>query len=266
MRTLPIQDVLGHAWRSTASNLRFAWHISWPWLAVIVPLQIIIEPNLPRVVPESTDPATIASNMKALAGLLFLGLVSILAFSSIAVAWHRYVLKDEVPNGLARFRLDSVVWRYFGNTLLIILLVCLAVIPIAVVLSILAALLGVSEVAATILIAVVAALLGLPLVYRMMVKLPAIALGNSDISLKTAIEKTEGNSFQLGIAGFIILAVVFLIGTVMQQVLSMLGLVTADQTSVVAIFIQQMGNWITTIFTVTFLTSLYGFFVEGRDF
>jgi hypothetical protein len=35
---------------------------------------------------------------------------------------------------------------------------------------------------------------------------------------------------------------------------------------VLPIAIQVMVNWVATIFGVTLLTSLYGYFVEGRDF
>jgi hypothetical protein len=33
-----------------------------------------------------------------------------------------------------------------------------------------------------------------------------------------------------------------------------------------AVAIQVMVNWVATILGVTLLTSLYGFFVEGREF
>jgi hypothetical protein len=266
MRILPIQGVLVHALKSTRNNLSFAWHVSWPWLALIVPLNMLFEPMLPKIVPDATDPATMASNAQAVIGLFALGVISILVFSSIAVSWHRYILNDEVPQGLARLRLDSVVLRYFGNTFLIGLLVVLTLLPVVLILSLLVAALGLSPNTASILIAVLAGLIGLPLGYRLMLKLPAIAVGNPDINLKTAMQKTTGNSLQLCISGAIIFGVALLIGFVMSQILSALGADNGGASAILAVFVQQAVSWITTIFTVTFLTSLYGFFVEGRDF
>ncbi len=266
MRLLPIQGVLRHALHSTKSNLPFAWHISWPWLAVLVPLHMLVEPLLPKIVPDAVDPPNVANNMQTVFGLIGLGMFSLLVFSSIAVSWHRYILTDEVPQGAARFRLDSVVWRYFGNTLLIMLLVGLAVIPMLLVATLVVAMMGLSQNMSTIVLAVMAGIVGLPLAYRMMIKLPAIAVGNPDINIKTAMQKTTGNSFQLLVAGVIIFGAALLIGFAMSQILTAVGAESSGGTTVFAVLVQQVVGWITTIFTVTFLTSLYGFFVEGRDF
>ena len=263
MRILPVQGVLGHALHSTKNNLRFAWHISWPWLALLVPLHMLVEPMLPKIVPDAVDPATVARNIQTMLGLIGLGLVSLLVFSSIAVAWHRYILNDEVPQGTARLRLDAVVWRYFGNTLLIMVLVGLALVPVVLLASLAIAMFGLSENMASIVVAVLAGVIALPLAYRMMIKLPAIAVGNPDINLKTAMQKTAGNSFQLGMSALIIFCAALLIGFAMSQILDAIG---ANESGVTSIVVQQAVSWITTIFTVTFLTSLYGFFVEGREF
>ena len=34
-------------------------------------------------------------------------------FSSIAVNWHRFILRNEVAEGSQRLRLDGLVWHYF---------------------------------------------------------------------------------------------------------------------------------------------------------
>jgi hypothetical protein len=41
MRTLPVLAAFNHVLRSTINNLGFAWHLSWPWMIVIMPLNIL---------------------------------------------------------------------------------------------------------------------------------------------------------------------------------------------------------------------------------
>lgn len=266
MRRLPILGALGHALRSTWNNLPFAWHVSWPWLAILVPISLAVEAYLPKINPDAADPQAMARNAEAALGFSLLGLASMLAFSSIAVSWHRYILKDDVPQGLARLRFDEVVWRYFGNTLLIVLLVVLAVLPFVLVISIFTAIIGLSNAVGETLVMAVAVLAAIPLTYRLMVKLPAIAVGNSAVNMKAAMEKTRGNSLQLCVAGVIVFLVVLLIGVVLGAVIAPLQAVLGSVGFLAASLAQQAVSWIVAIFSVTFLTSLYGFFVEKRDF
>jgi DMSO reductase anchor subunit len=93
MRTLPIGAAFGHSINSTINNLKFALHLSWPWLVVLLPVSVFTN------VYFQLHP--IERNSMPDAQSIFLGLLSgaieIGVFASIAVAWHRYILKDEVP-------------------------------------------------------------------------------------------------------------------------------------------------------------------------
>jgi hypothetical protein len=266
MRKLPVFGVLSHALRSVISNIRFAWHVSWPWLALLVPLGLAADVLLPRIDPQATDPAAIARNGQTALGLLALGVLSMLVFSSIAVSWHRYILMDEIPQGLSRMRLDRVVWRYFGNTLLVIVIVVAACIPPVALLSFVTVMLGLGPGAATSVTMAVVGLFAIPLSYRLMVKLPAIAIGNNGFTMREALAKTTGSSLQLCMAGVIVIIAALLIGTLLGGLAALLGASSGGAGALVVSVIQQLVSWLVTIFTVTFLTSLYGFFVEGRDF
>lgn len=266
MRKLPVLGALSHALRSVAGNLRFAWHVSWPWLALLLPLNLAADFMLPQVDPQATDPAVIARNGQAALGYLALGVLSMLVFSSIAVTWHRYILMDEVPQGLGRLRLDNVVWRYFGNTLLITLIVIAASIPLVALASLAAFLTGLGASAAGGLTMAAAGLFAIPLTYRLMVKLPAIAIGNDGFIMRDALAKTAGSSLQLCMAGVIVIIAVLLIGALLGGLAVLLGAGKIGAGAIAASVLQQLVGWLVTIFTVTFLTSLYGFFVEGRDF
>jgi hypothetical protein len=266
MKRLPILAAVGHALRSTWNHLPFAWHVSWPWLAILFPLNLLIETFLPQFNPDATDPQAVARNAEASLGFLVYAVVSMLAFSSIAVSWHRYILQDEVPQGLARLRLDDVVWRYFGNTLLIGLTVVLAALPVTILLSLVSVLLGLDDNGTTALTIAATALVVIPLMYRLMVKLPAIAVGNTSINLSAALQLTRGNALQLCVGGVIILISGLLVGLGLGAIYGQLAGDLGGPGHFVAALAQQIVSWIVTIFSVTFLTSLYGFFVEGREF
>ena len=40
MRKLPAFAAFGHASRSTTDNIGFAFHISWPWVLMLLPFRV----------------------------------------------------------------------------------------------------------------------------------------------------------------------------------------------------------------------------------
>ena len=264
-RKLPVLGALGHAFRSTIDNIAFAFHISWPWIALLLPINI--GANLYLASQGLNDPA----NLKAgsLLVVLPLFIVSFISAASIAVNWHRYVLLDEVAEGMQRLRIDSLTWRYIGNGLLIGLILAAGGIVAMIVASlfgwILSAILG--KIAAVIIFPAVIAIYSMALVaaYRLSVKLPAVALGRTDFSLSNAWAATFGNFWQLlGLLLLFIICVILVLGAMFlaTYILANFGVLGLS----ISLAAQVMINWIATILGVTLLTSLYGFFVEGRDF
>lgn len=262
MRKLPVGAAFGHMMNSTVNNLGFAWHVSWPWMLIILPLNVALSLyqflNTPAAAGEP-DPVT---GMIA----LVIGLFSMFAFSSIAVSWHRYILRDEVPQGWARLRTDNTVWRYFGNTLLIFLIVLACILVPALFAGLLLFAFGDLGAIFAIPIYFAALLWGVASFYRWSVKLPAIALERQDYFLQNAWADTQNNFWPLvGLAvlfALVILVLAFIIAGLTYLVASS-GFVFA---LLIMIVVQVMVNWVVTIMAVTLLTSLYGFFVERRDF
>lgn len=269
MRTLPVGAAFSHSVNSTINNLKFAFHVSWPWMIALLPVSVIsnvyfqLNPIDPRTMP---PPST---------GLLLfaLSVFEIIGFASIAVAWHRYILKDEMPQGIAqRLRMDSVVWRYVGNTILVWLrlfgMILLGYLPF--ILGIV--LMAVSKVLGGIVLAVTGVAFLVYLVWiigaagRWSVKLVGVALGREDFRMKDAWTATDGSHWQ--IVGLYVLFALCLIGVGF----AFLGVTYAAATSgnllflIIIMAIQTVINWVFTIWGVTLLTSLYGFFVEKREF
>jgi hypothetical protein len=101
--------------------------------------------------------------------------------------------------------------------------------------------------------------------YRLAVKLPSVALGRNDFFMGDAWRATDGNFWQ--ILGLVLLFFIclLLIGLVMLLLAYLFGQLGTLGLSVL-IAIQVAVNWVATILGVTLLTSLYGFFAEGREF
>lgn len=261
MRKLPVGAAFGHVLRSTINNLKFAWHLSWPWLLVILPLNLIASIY---GVSEGLTPGTPSGGAAVLS--IVIGLMSMFAFSSIAVSWHRHILLDEVPQGWARLRADNTVWRYFGNTLLIFLIILAGLLPVIIVAAVLLAFMGDVGAVISVPLYLAGALFSLAAFYRLSVKLPAIALERQDFQMRDAWAATQNNNWQLiGLAllFFVSVIVLALLVGVASWLLAQTG---ANFLLFVGLAAQIALNWIVTIMGVTLLTSLYGFFVEGREF
>jgi len=262
MRELPITGVIGHSINSTVNNIGFAWHVSWPWMLAILPFNIVgnIYATLNHPArPQDMDPKVAVVSF----GLAILTLV---AFASIAVNWHRYILLDEVPVGAERLRLDGLVWRYIGNTILIGLILAAAAIPVMLVIVLLAFLLG--EVAAIVFVPAVIAMFFafISYSYRLGIKLPGVALGREDYRFRDALEDSAGNFWRFVGLGVLVFLIMLVVGAIIGTPIYFIGATENKGLLAVLIAVQLVVNWIGTIWTVTMLTSLYGYFAEKRNF
>jgi hypothetical protein len=258
MRTLPVIAAFSHALRSTFNNLGFAFHVSWPWMLALLP--VLLAGNFYLVFVNPMIPGQIPSPMTYVA-LIAMGIASVVAFASIAVNWHRYILLDEVPHGMQRLRLDGTVWRYIGNVILIGLMLALITIPAALAAGLLSLISPYLAVAIVLFIPVL-----LWLSYRLGIKLPSIALERRDFGFKQALAVSKGNFWPFVGLGFLIIGIALLVGMLFQGVTYVLGLVIGTSALAALVIVQLAVNWVSTIFSITVLTSLYGYFVEERNF
>ena len=267
MRKLPVIAAFSHSFRSTMNNLAFAFHVSWPWMLVLLPM--LIAGNLYVVANIKVDTGQFPYGVFAFAFLL--SVIQGLAFASIAVNWHRYVLLDEVPAGAQRLRVDAMVWRYFGNIILISLTIMLMMIPFGFVFALVAAFLVPSNNIWTLALLAIPFYVGLgmfgfALFYRYGLKLPAIALGRRDFNRRDSVQATSENFPQLvklSVLYVVVIVAISLLGMVANFVLSAAG---GNVGVAIGIATQLVLQWAMTILGITFLTSLYGYFVESRNF
>ena len=257
MRPLPVFASLTHAFQSVWNNRLVALRISWIWYAIVA---LVLAAGGQMVgTRASVDPQTPRADVMMLEAAMIL--LVLLANSSFAVNWHRYILLDEVPGTFDTLRLDRKVWRYLGNTLLIVLILLVPCIAIAIPFVFIAAAANAAHLAqlASILVVLIVISIGF---LRLGLKLPGIALGVIDFRFSDAWRASAGNSLRVA-ALFLI---TFVIALIASTVVTLINLSGGFVGLVIGFILQVAVNWFMTFFAISLLTSLYGFFVQNRDF
>jgi hypothetical protein len=270
LRTLPVSAAIAHVWRSTSHNLWFALRAQWPWFVLLAVLFSVLASTVS--IEFTGDQAAMEAQLKEhpeRAGTFVFAIVTsvfaaMLAFSSIAVSWHRYVLLDEVPQGLAKLRVDALVWRYLGNIILITLMAAVAALPLTFVVL---PLMSINPVLGGGAFMAYAVFVLLPVIYRLSIKLPAVALGEQRFRMGDAWNVSRGNWGQIVGLGLVYSLISWAIGLVLLGISTILVNVFGPTVGFwTDLALQVVVNWVLTVMGITLLTSLYGFFVEKRDF
>jgi hypothetical protein len=250
MRKLPILATVKHVLNSIIAYRNAGLRIGLPWILILVALSLVGE----FLIGEPAAPASGRVGFYAVVQFA----VNLLALGSIAVNWNRFVLRDELPAAQNALRLDGPVWRYTANSVLIGLITFL---PVAVLTAILTALMP----PATILALPAVAVAGTAN-FMLSVKLPAIALGRTDFGLADAMKACEGNFWQ--IMGVVLLGTLIAFALILAVII--LAALLSYLPQAIGIIIELPVNAAVSLFLILFgvnlLTSLYGFFVERRDF
>jgi hypothetical protein len=259
MRQLPTSAAFVHALKSTVSNIHFAFRVSWLWLIIMYAADVITTYKFVLPLRGETGPEAEARLFLAQAPSM---LVSLVAISSIAVTWHRYVLRDEWPTAQQLLRLDATVLRYMGNLIGVGVLVSLFLFLPVLVVQVVSNTLGIPDS----LLMIPLVVLGTMLSFQLSIKLPAIALGRQDFTFREALNQSGGNYAPLlGFTVFVLLTTLV--------VMAAFGIVARpiyesgnDLALFIVLGLGVLVKWMLAIFSATTLTSLYGFFIERREF
>ena len=255
MQKLPVFLTLKHALNAVVHFRSAGIRIGLPWILTLAAFS-----TLDLILFGTADLAN-ANNANAMSfrpADMIIAALSMVAFSSIAVNWHRYILLDEITASERIFRLDRPVWNYVGRTLLIMLT---AIVPLVIL--------------STFVFAVVpslGAILAFPFfaagiyIMRASIALPAAALERRDFGIGAALQATRGNSLQF--AGLLLLDCLIFLGTfvALGVSLSIMGNFGLTAVKIGAVLLSVPANLFLSLFSVSLLSSLYGFFVEQRKF
>jgi hypothetical protein len=254
MHKLPALEAIKHALKAVIQFRKAGTRIGLPWVLVLAVVTFL--DHIFSAVPETSDSTT--GMMLPRPTEFIIAAFSLVIFSSIAVNWHRYILLDEVTSSEKIFRLDRPVWRYAGRTLLIMLSTLLPVIIFSAVF--------ISAVPRLSLLLAVPFFVAGIFIMRMSVSLPAIALERKDFGIGPAMQLTQGNNLQfaalLALNALVLLATFLLLAVVLASV----GSLNMTIARILAVALSVPVNLFLSLFSVSLLSSLYGFFVEQRRF
>lgn len=244
-KNLPVFEILDHSFQLTIKNLGAAFRFSWAWILAGVGLL-----GLTALAGVSKGGLSVQGGLMLFSPFF---LLIFLAAVSIAVVWHRYILLDEGSAMAFNLRADGAVWRYLGNVILIFLAAVVALIPFGMVSALFSAKI----------ITQIGAAFVMPLVYRMSIKLPAIALGETGFTFKDALDYSSGNYWRfLGLS--VIIMILSVLIELADKMLLGIGSVLGAPGTIVASILAIIPQLIFAIFNISILTTLYGYFIEDR--
>ncbi|WP_341863092.1 hypothetical protein [Gymnodinialimonas sp. 57CJ19] len=264
-------QLLRHAFAQVFGNLPQAARITLVLLAVPLVIAFATNPSLLDGSAFHVDPTTGLADFAALnllGGLLTL-IAGLVCWLWAAVAWHRFVLLEEYPRGLFPNWKGSQIANYFGNAVLVFLIMVGAGIAAGIVVGVAVA---VSQSPA------VAVSLGVGLVFglswvatRVGLILPAAAIGES-------LKISESWKATAPVSGQIILPIIViaLVSTILNQgivaafgnsveVMTPIGPQQQVTFSTIGIVLSVAVGWAQMLINLALMTTLYGNLIQGRQ-
>lgn len=187
-------------------------------------------------------------------GLIGFSLLSLIFTLWVIVAWHRFILLEETPEGWVTPFNGGRILAYFGQILKLTLVGLLLSIPLAIFIGIVAAMASGNSVALLVVAVPLGVILFL-LFYRLSVILPASAIGKP-ITLRQAWTATEGSFFAI--------LVLVVAGGLFQMCIQFLGgfLIAIPM---LGFAVNLLISFALGMINASILTTLYGHYVQGRE-
>jgi len=242
-----------------------------PWVVVMAILQVILLLLVPgySLIPDFTSPSLAPSSnpwvVNAASDLAYL-----VANASITVSWQRYLLL-EVDGESDFLRLDRPVRRYFGNSLLLSLVLWAAVYVCIFALTIVFFVMSLAwrELFAILvgLLLLAAAFCCLIVLYlRLGLKLTAVSIGAEGYGFRRAWADTRGRKLGL-------FSLALICGLAFALPSAVLALALSDMLSGTSVVLANALNlvwigscfWLDTIFMASLTAVLYAVIAEGRE-
>lgn len=247
-------------------NLSVAIRFSLFWILISIPFHIWSISNSlnSSAAINLTDPSMIDRIWSTLVVNLLFTLVLWVVGTSVAINWHRYVLRDEIPAQTFLPSLKNVTFAYMWASLKIGMIVLAITIPAMLLFGLISAVAGGND---FFLILLVLILLGLflyfiPIVLRMSVILPSIAL-EKPLIIEEAMELTKDLNGK--IFGSIVLFTLSMgvIGGIVQFALVF---IISETTTLIILtsIINFILSWFSFFISLGLLTVIYGYAVEKR--
>lgn len=246
-------DIFMHSVRLVLNDWRTALKITGVLYLIYAVPSLLLGLLFPP--PTHADQVSAAALSAAPAGFLSM-ILAIVAFVWIAVAWHRYVLLDEVPAGQFPAFNSSRLLSYAAYSLLIGIIAIVIMFVVSAIIGIVAVpLLGIVGGIITGVAGVAAALI---VGYRLGPILPASAI-EKPLTMGQAWAATNGAN-----AAIIILAIISAIASFVIDIPAMILILAGPVGGFLGLLWTLATGWIKMLVGVSILTTLYGHYVEGR--
>lgn len=266
--------IFSHSLRQVVGNLNMAVRISWWFVAIVLAVMVVGMVVLPDWLLAALKgaPYEEADIAGGEAILFLIGTLAALVFSAwaislIAIVWHRYILLEEVPQGIIPYRGDFRIGRYFWYGVGIYLIAGLVV---ALVGSVLGMAFGVgavsmmsdassgSIVGAAFLIGLVLGVAVTVLYLRLALILPAVAL-DEGLTIGGAWEASAGYTGAIVVTALVLTFLNIIVGTVLEMAS---GTVLPEW----LYYVLSGGfNWFYFMLNISILSTLYGHIVQKRE-
>lgn len=242
--------IFTHSLRQVTGNLEGAIRVSLLPYAIQIGISLLL---LGHVEALAMAPEDMGGGIPLV--ILPVILVVLITALWIAVAWHRYVLRNERPAGLLPAFLPDRIGAYFLRSLGIGLIVIAAAFVIGLVVSLVAGMLVPPSVVAGLLMGLLVYVPVVVIALRLSAALPGSALGD-DSDFMAGWRATEGKSGDLIGLAVITVALNLALGLIGTYVFSGLPILAIGWDAIVGWFVMMVG--------ISILTTLYGHYVEGR--
>ncbi|MBI4275573.1 MAG: hypothetical protein HY659_12830 [Rhizobiales bacterium] len=264
---LPFWRTVGHSYALWLRNFPELIRFAWLWLAVMVPVFAVLMWWQAPLFAELIQAAGTNRQVSNPGFLLLIQVISTVAMlpilSSLAVAWHRLLLRDERVASSIYLRLDRVVIGYAG---LLFITGVMASAPQyasqlydAIFLEA-----DVTESTVISILGFIGSIIGLFIAGRLFMVLPARALDRTEITFADAWSATRRNGWRLFFGYFLcILPIGVFAGLVSLKLVTL----NASQLVVVALWVAvSVAEILGGLIAVGFLSLAYRYFFEaGRN-
>lgn len=189
--------------------------------------------------------------------IAFIG--GVIAFLWTATSWHRFILLEEHPGALGPQFNGGAIGRYFAAGFVLGLIIFAAALVFGFVGGLIIggiALAGMPAIGVAVLAGLVIYVPIIIIFYRLTPMLPSAAIGDR-LKMSEAWDATRGASGTL-----LVLAVISVIASFV--IAWPVGLL-AGTAPIVALVLQIAIQWITSMFGISIMTTIYGVYVEGRE-
>ena len=271
--------VFRHGIQTVLRNAGVSLALSWPWILLLVVIFIVAGFAGSQFVVGNTSVAPNSGTGALFFWIAFLAtmFVVVMGFVSVAVNWHRFILRDEFPGVLQRLALGGNVWRYLLRSFMIGLLVVL-VLSVPIIIGFFATypfsdganqtdLLSqppIGSVIAQLIVFGVIGILAQTFMFRYGLALPDAALGLNKIGLSESWRLTQGFFGLLFSLSFYFVAMNVGASIVIEVLSRLTGSLSPVAGLLVWLVIGIPVNWFFFFLSITILTTLYGHIVEKR--